>query len=69
MKNRLPSEIFPKETKVFFRGGNFIGMEGTVKNVEDYCTEKNAFYGFKIQIELENGKMINAYKSEHLQKL
>lgn len=69
MKNKKPSDIFPKETEIFFRSGNFIGLYGKVKNVENDSKDAKAIYGFKIEIELENGKTAIAYKSEHLQKI
>lgn len=69
MNNKLPSEKYPVNTKILLQSGNFKEMTGIVKEVEDYCTEKNAFYGFKIVIELKSGKLINAYKTEHLFKM
>lgn len=69
MKNKLPSKKYPINTKIRLQSGNFEGMTGIVKEVEDYCTDKNAFYGFKIVVELKSGIMVSAYKTEHLQIL
>ena len=69
MKNKKPSDIFPKNTEIYFRSGNYIGLYGKVVNVEDNCKTPNSIYGFRIDIELENGKQVVAYKSEHLQKV
>jgi len=60
-------DIFPIGQKVFFHSGNFTGYEGVVKSV-DY-QDPEAIFGFIINVELENGRIVKVEKSEHITKL
>jgi uncharacterized protein YkvS len=58
--------LFPIGTKVYFHSGNFLGLDGVVKKVNENV--KRTPYGFLIEVELSNGKTGYVEKTEHLTK-
>lgn len=66
---RTVSNIFPPETKVFFRSGNYAGKEAKVISVEENSKDSRAIFGFLIHVEFEDGTFGVAEKSEHIQKI
>lgn len=63
------SDILPVGSKVRFTSGNFIGLDGVVKHVDNDSKDPRAIYGVLITIELSNGKTGFIEKSEHFHKL
>ena len=59
--------MFPIGTKVSFHSGNFLGLDGVVKKVNENV--KDAIFGFIIEVDLSNGKTGYVEKTEHLTKV
>ena len=63
------SDVFPIGQRIFFQSGNFIGHHGTVKKVENETKKPIAIFGFLIEVELDNGKIVFVEKLEHVSKI
>lgn len=66
-KNKTFKELYPIGQKIRFHSGNFLGLDGIVKNVNENV--KNTPYCFLIEVELSNGKTGYVEKSEHFTKI
>lgn len=62
-KFKTISERYPTGTTFKFHSGNFTGLTGIVKKVNENV--KNSIFGFIIEVELSNGKTGFVEKSEH----
>jgi len=66
-KNKSLKELYPIGQKLRFHSGNFLGLDGIVKKVNENV--KDAIFGFIIEVELSNGKTGYVEKSEHFTKV
>lgn len=53
--------------KVRFISGNFAGEKGTCVKVDGLCNDEGAMFGLRLDFELEDGRKVRAYKSEHFE--
>lgn len=67
MKKKSLSELYPIGQKIRFHSGNFLGLDGVVKKVNENV--KDAVFGFIIEVDLSNGKTGYVEKSEHFKKI